>query len=418
MFCTIPEALEELRAGRLLVIVDDEDRENEGDLATVAELVTPEAVNFMASHGRGLICCPLTGQRLEQLDIPMMVQHNTAAMGTAFCVSVDARRCESSGSSAADRALTIQTLIDSASRPSDLVRPGHVFPIRALPGGVLKRAGHTEAIVDLARIAGLKPAGVICEIMNEDGSMARLRELKRFSEEHELKMITIASLIEYRLANETIVRQVAETRLPTEWGEFRVFAFQNEIDQGQHLALIMGQPSHDRPTLVRVQVECLTGDALGSQRCHCRMRLDQSLRAIATRGEGVLVYLRLEGSGGRLVAKLEAYQTIDRGQPVPDPHQTWDPREYGTGAQVLRALGLGKIELLTSDARRLAGIRGYGLDVVGHVTLGADEPTDTARASTRPKAAPKARSKTARQTSSGRKRPTRTQSTARRAQRG
>ena len=417
MFCPIPEALEELRAGRLLVIVDDEDRENEGDLGMAAELVTPEAVNFMASHGRGLICCPLTGQRLEQLDIPLMVQRNTAVMGTAFCVSVDARRSESSGSSAADRALTIRTLVDSASCPSDLVRPGHVFPIRALSGGVLKRAGHTEAIVDLARMAGLKPAGVICEIMSEDGSMARLRELQRFSEEHKLKMITIASLIEYRLANETIVRQVAETRLPTEWGEFRVLAFQNDIDQGQHLALIMGRPSHDKPSLVRVQVECLTGDALGSQRCHCRMRLDQSLRAIARRGEGVLVYLRLEGSGGRLVSKLQAYQTIDSGQPVPDPHQTWDPREYGTGAQILRALGLGKIELLTSDARRLAGIRGYGLDVVGHITLGADESAGATPASTRPKAAPKAHRQSPRP-ASGRKRSTRTQSTARRAQRG
>ena len=414
---SIPTILDDLREGRMIILVDDEDRENEGDLAMVAELVTPEAVNIMASHGRGLICCPLTGQRLEQLDIPLMVQHNTAAMGTAFCVSVDARRCESSGSSAADRARTIQTLIDSASRPADLVRPGHVFPIRALPGGVLKRAGHTEAIVDLGRIAGLKPAGVICEIMNEDGTMARLRERERFTVEQELKLITIASLIEYRLANETIVQKVAETRLPTEWGEFRVFAFQNEIDQGQHLALVMGQPSHDRPTLVRVQVECLTGDALGSQRCHCRMRLDQSLRAIAARGEGVLVYLRLEGSGGRLVSKLEAYQMIDRGQPVPDPHQTWDPREYGTGAQVLRALGLGKIELLTSDARRLAGIRGYGLDVVGHVTLGADGPAGAAPSSTRAKAAPKARSKTAPQASS-RTRPARTGSSTRRAQRG
>ncbi len=415
MFCTIPEALEELRAGRLLVIVDDEDRENEGDLAMAAELITPEAVNFMASHGRGLICCPLTGERLERLDIPMMVQRNTAVMGTAFCVSVDAHQSESSGSSAADRALTIQTLADSASRPSDLVRPGHVFPIRALSGGVLKRAGHTEAIVDLARMSGLKPAGVICEIMNEDGSMARLAELQRFREEHKLKMITIASLIEYRLANETIVRQVAETRLPTEWGEFRVLAFQNEIDQGQHVALVMGHPSHDRPSLVRVQVECLTGDALGSQRCHCRLRLDQSLRAIARRGEGVLVYLRLEGSGGRLVSKLQAYQTIDRGQPVPDPHQTWDPREYGTGAQILRALGLGKIEVLTSDTRRLAGIRGYGLDVIGHVTLGAEESEGATPPSTHPKTAPKTRHKTPRPRSSH-TRPTGT--TARRAQHG
>jgi 3,4-dihydroxy 2-butanone 4-phosphate synthase/GTP cyclohydrolase II len=369
VFSTIPEALEELRAGRLIVIVDDEDRENEGDLAMAAEHVTPEGINFMASHGRGLICCPLTAERLEQLDVPLMVQNNTAVMGTAFCVSVDARKCESSGSSTADRALTVRTLIDSTSRPSDLVRPGHIFPIRALAGGVLKRAGHTEAIVDLVRMAGLRPAGVICEIMNEDGSMARLPQLERFTRERDLRMITIASLIEYRLAHETIVRQVAETRLPTEWGEFRVIAFQNDIDDGQHLALVMGQPSAERPALVRVQVECLTGDALGSQRCNCRMRLDQSLRAIARRGEGVLVYLRLEGAGNRLVSKLAAYQTIDQGQPVPDPHQSWDPREYGTGAQVLRALGLGKIELLTSDARRLAGIRGYGLDVVGHVTL-------------------------------------------------
>ncbi len=374
--------MDELRAGRFVVIVDDEDRENEGDLALAAELVSPEAINFMASQGRGLICCPLTAERLERLNIPLMVQKNTAAMGTAFCVSVDARHSESSGASAADRALTVRTLVDPASRPSDLVRPGHIFPIRASAGGVLKRAGHTEAIVDLTRLAGLEPAGVICEIMNEDGSMARLSQLNRFKAHHGLKMISIAALIEYRLAHETIVHRVAETRLPTEWGEFQLVAFENDIDHTQHLALVMGQPSAGRPALVRVQVECLTGDALGSQRCNCRARLSQSLRAISRRGEGVLVYLRLEGPNGRLLPKLEAYQTIDHGLPVPDPHQGWDPREYGAGAQILRALGLGKIEVLTSDARRLAGIGGYGLDVVGHVLLGED-PVAAVRKSSR-----------------------------------
>jgi 3,4-dihydroxy 2-butanone 4-phosphate synthase/GTP cyclohydrolase II len=369
VFATIPEALEEFRAGRMLVIVDDEDRENEGDLALAAERVTAEAINFMATRGRGLICCPLTGERLHRLDIPLMVQDNTATHQTAFCVSVDARGCSSGGTSAADRALTIRRLVEADTRPGDLVRPGHVFPIRAVEGGVLRRAGHTEAVVDLARLAGLQPAGVICEIMNEDGTMARLPELARFAREHGLKLISIAALIEHRLAHETLVRRVAETRLPTEWGEFRVVAFRSEVDGGEHLALIMGQPSAERPALVRVQVECLTGDALGSQRCHCRRHLDFALQAIAGRGEGVVVYLRLEGADGGLLDKLAAYEAIDQGKPMPDPHHTWDPRDYGIGAQILRALGLRRIEVLSGDPRRLAGVGGYGLEIVGHLPV-------------------------------------------------
>ena len=372
MFSGIPEILEELRAGRMAVLVDDEDRENEGDLAMAAEKITPEAVNFMASKGRGLICAPLTGERLQQLDIPLMVRHNTSSMGTAFCVSVDARDAESNGASAADRARTIRRLVDPQARPVDLVRPGHVLPIRAAEGGVLRRAGHTEAAVDLARLAGLQPAGVICEIMNPDGTMARLPELRRFASEHGLKITCIASLIEHRLAHETLVRPLSNAHLPTEWGDFRVIAFQNDVDGGQHLALIMGNPSADSPVLVRVQVECLTGDAFGSRRCHCRRRMEQALRAVAARGEGVIVYLRLEGSGGSLLEKLQAYQLIDEGKPVPDPHQIWDPRDYGIGAQILRALGLRKIEVLGTDPMRLAGIRGYGLDIVGHVPLDSE----------------------------------------------
>jgi 3,4-dihydroxy 2-butanone 4-phosphate synthase/GTP cyclohydrolase II len=372
MFSSIPEAIEEIRAGRMVVVVDDEDRENEGDLAMAAEWVTPEAINFMASKGRGLICCPLTAERLQHLDIPLMVEHNTATMGTAFCVSVDARDCQTNGASAADRAHTVRRLLDPDTRPSDLVRPGHIFPIRSSEGGVLRRAGHTEAVIDLARLAGLQPAGVICEIMNDDGSMARLPELTRFAAEHGLKVISIAAFIEYRLSHETLVRRIAETRLPTEWGEFRVVAFQNDVDGGQHLALVMGEPAAERPALVRVQVECLTGDARTSRRCRCREHLEQALRAIARRGEGVLVYLRLEGAGDGLLSKLWAYQAIDEGKPVPDPHHTWDPRDYGTGAQILRALGLKKIEVLSGDPRRLAGIRGYGLDVIGHVPLDTD----------------------------------------------
>ena len=369
MFSSIPEAFEDLRAGRLVIIVDDEDRENEGDLAMAAEKVTPEAINFMASKGRGLICAPLTGERLQHLEIPLMVRDNTTRMQTAFCVSVDARESEANGSSAADRALTVQRLIDPLAHPSDLLRPGHVFPIRSVDGGVLRRAGHTEAVVDLARLAGLQPAGVICEIMNEDGTMARLPALKRFARQHGLKLISIASLIEHRLSTENLVRQLTETRLPTRWGEFRVIAFQNDVDAGQHLALVMGKPEPERPALVRVQVECLTADALGSTRCRCRHRLELALRAVGQRGEGVIVYLRLEGANNGLLHKLAAYQAIDEGKPVPDPHHAWDPRDYGTGAQILRALGLRKIEVLTGDPHRMAGIRGYGLEIVGHVPL-------------------------------------------------
>ncbi len=373
MLSSIPEVLEELRAGHLVVIVDDEDRENEGDLVAAAEHATPEMINFMASKGRGLVCAPLTAERLNKLDIPLMVHHNTAPMGTAFCVSVDARDSESSGASAADRARTVRRLVDPDARPSDFVRPGHVFPIRAVEGGVLRRAGHTEAVLDLARLAGLQPAGVICEIMNDDGTMARLHQLERFAREHGLKMACIASLIEYRLSHETLVRPLTDAHLPTEWGDFRVIAFQNDIDGGQHLALVMGRPSPERPTLVRVQVECLTADALGSRRCRCRERLDKALKAVAERGEGVIVYLRLEGADGGLIEKLQAYQAVDEGQPVPDPHHAWDPRDYGIGAQILRALGLKKIEVLTGDPRRLAGVGGYGLDIVGHVPLDAQK---------------------------------------------
>jgi 3,4-dihydroxy 2-butanone 4-phosphate synthase/GTP cyclohydrolase II len=372
-FSSIEEGIEEIRAGRILVVVDDEDGENEGDLVMAADRATPEAVNFMAKHGRGLVCVPLPGDRLDQLQISMMVPDNTALLGTAFTTTVDARRGVSTGTSAFDRAVTIRTLVDPAARPEDLTRPGHIFPLRALPGGVLRRAGHTEAAVDLARLAGSTPGGVICEVLDDDGGMARLPELVRLARAHRLKLITIKDLIEYRIQKEKLVRRSAETRLPTDYGEFRVLAYETTVDDRVTLALVMGDVSGDEPVLMRVHSECLTGDVFGSRRCDCGPQLHKALTIISREGRGVLIYMRQEGRGIGLVNKLKAYELQDRGKDTVEANHALgfgaDLRHYGIGAQILVDLGVRNLRYLTNNPKKIVGIEGYGLRVVERVPL-------------------------------------------------
>jgi len=372
-FVPIEEALAEIRAGRMVVVVDDEERENEGDLTIAAEKVTPEAINFMAKHGRGLICLAMTEERLDELRIPLMVPENTTKFQTAFCVSIEARQGTTTGISAADRAATVRAAIDPATRPEDLLRPGHMFPLRAVRGGVLRRAGQTEAAVDLARLAGLYPAGVICEVMNEDGTMARVPQLERFCARHGLKMITIADLIRYRMEHEQLVRRVASPELPTEHGRFVVHAFENDVDGQTHLALVMGEPREDEPVLVRVHSECLTGDVFGSRRCDCGRQLQLAMAAIAREGTGVVLYLRQEGRGIGLVNKLKAYEIQQQGHDTVEANLALgfrpDQREYGLGAQMLFQLGVRKIRLLTNNPRKFVALRGYGLEIVERVPL-------------------------------------------------
>lgn len=377
-FATIQEAVEDFKAGRLVIIVDDEDRENEGDLACAAEKVTPEIINFMARFGRGLICLSMTPERLEELQIPLQISEadNTANRGTAFCVSIEARRGVTTGISAADRATTIQVAVDPRAKPGDLARPGHIFPLRARRGGVLVRTGQTEAVVDLARIAGLTPAGVICEIMNDDGTMSRLPELRVFAAKHGIKIISVADLVSYRMAHEMLVHRAGESRVPTVYGDFQAIAFTNEINTDVHLALVMGQIDADRSVLVRVHSQCVLGDVFGSLRDDTGWQLHRSLELIAAEGNGVLLYLKQEGRGVGLINQLRAYRLMDeRDKDTVEADAEiigsgrMDPRDYGIGAQILHQLGVRKMRLITNHPVKRAAIEGFGLEITDRVPI-------------------------------------------------
>ncbi len=371
---SIEEAIEDIRAGRMVILVDDEDRENEGDLTMAAEAVTPEAINFMAKYGRGLICLPMSSDRCDHLDLPMMVEDNTSQFGTGFTVSIEAKEGVTTGISAADRATTILTAVDDKTTAADIARPGHIFPLRARDGGVMVRIGQTEGSVDLARLAGLKPAAVICEIMDDDGTMARMPSLEKFSEEHGIGICTVAALVEYRMKKESFVRRAAETIIPTAFGgDFRIIAYENDLDNLTHIAMIKGEVNPDEPILVRVHSECMTGDIFGSLKCDCGDQLQRAMTRISDEGAGVILYLRQEGRGIGLVNKLKAYELQRQGYDTVEANEKLgfkaDLRDYGIGAQMLADLGVRKMRLMTNNPKKMVGLEGYGLSVVEQVPI-------------------------------------------------
>jgi 3,4-dihydroxy 2-butanone 4-phosphate synthase / GTP cyclohydrolase II len=372
-FSTVDEAIEEIRKGKIVIVVDDEDRENEGDFIAAAETATAETVNFMVTHGRGMLCAPITGERAGELQLDLMVPVNTSTHGTPFTVTVDYKRGTTTGVSAADRAATINALADPRVRAADFARPGHIFPLRAIEGGVLRRAGHTESVVDLTRLAGLQPAGVLCEILNPDGTMARLPELMELSQGFGLKIISVRSLIEYRLQREKLVQRVVEATLPTEFGDFKLYVYRSDTDQKDHIALVKGDIRADKPVFVRVHSECLTGDIFASLRCDCGDQLHAAMMKVNEAGEGVVLYMRQEGRGIGLVNKLKAYKLQDAGQDTVQANESLgfkpDLRDYGIGAQILRDIGVGKIRLLTNNPKKVVGLHAYGLEIVDRVPI-------------------------------------------------